>query len=177
MTIKLPRYFSGLSIPDGLTEENYLKNIYEKLFGISIPTPTADSWYYEIDAPGWTRGHPDEYDARLGYVDPDGRFRFHIIDQGPYSRINFTMCYSVIMHHEDIGSSADWHLREDADSLEPRTQFCIYDRAKGERIFVDGNAYVRLSNDREALKAQKERCETNLDREHPGWRVDPLIGW
>ena len=177
MKIKLPRYYSNISIPKDVDKELFLKETYENMFGISLPNLSDEEWFYIIEAEGWTRGHPDEFDARLGYIDPNGKFRFHIIDQAKFSRINFVKCFSVIMHHKDIGTSAEWHRRIDADEIDPQTQFCILNKRTGELRFLEGNEYVSLKDDKDILDEQQKRCEKVLDDEYPGWKKDPLIGW
>lgn len=175
--IKLPRYYSNLSAKKDENSELFLKGIYEKLFEVTLTELSEEEWFYLIEADGWTRGHPDEFDARLGYVDPNGNFRFHIIDQGKFSRINFVKCFSIIMHHEGIGTSAEWHRRADADEIDPQTQFCILNKHSGEIIFLDDNEYVSLKNDKDILDEQQKRCEQYLDTNYPNWKNDPLIGW
>ena len=177
MKIKLPRYYSNIAVPENQNQEQFLKKTYENIFGITLPDLSEDEWFYIIEAEGWTRGHPDEFDARLGYIDPNGNFRFHIIDQGKYSRISFQKCFSVIMHHEGIGTSAEWHRRADADEIDPQTKFCILNKKTGELIFVEGNEYVSLKNDKDILNEQQKRCEAILDKDYPDWRTNPLAGW
>jgi hypothetical protein len=175
MKIKLPTKYSNLRPVPGTDDGERLAKIYEQMFATKMPVPSE--WYYEIDAPGWSKGHPDTYDARLGYLDPDGRFRFHIVDQGSYSSINFTMCFSVIMYHEGIGSSAAWHLRQDAESMKPQTQYVVFDRGRDKEIFLPENGYVPFDTGKDLLAAQKKNCERHLDEKFPGWRDDPTIGW
>ena len=177
MKIKLPRYYSNLNIQKDGNKEQVLKETYEKMFKIALPELTDDEWFYLIEAEGWTRGHPDEFDARLGYIDPNGKFRFHIIDQAKFSRINFVKCFSVIMYHEGIGTSAEWHRRVDADEIDPQTQFCIVNKSSGEIIFLEGNKYVSLKNDKDILGEQQKLCELYLDENYQGWKDNPLIGW